>query len=314
MTYHRTGTHREHAISILEKDPDFPLRLMAHCTTNGELCMYQYPSDIREEEEGMALQSALLTQKFERTRSKVTEALQAIPGMLFKEFNLPRTNGLDIGCGATGFMKHTLLSKEIKAHGWTEIDANPQAVRANQLLHPQANILQGSYQHLDRLNLEGKLDMITGLSTLDATAFQDEAMRQIGRALKPGGWFLHIQDVRPGMSPCLQALEARNLDRPFPMVADRQSEDVLSFEVNGRQVSVVELFRERIRRAVLRTLSLTPVLNHWVRSSKGIPHGSTDCRHPDASRTYYMNMLLEHTYHPHPVEEAFAVVTLAQKR
>ena len=313
----RTGVYKDHVVATLDEDPKFILEdvrdaLRIH---QGSIDSYTYPASVLAEEKGMAQQRPEITEEFERNRAKIIETLQAIPGYFFQLYDLPRNSGIDVGCGSTGLMRNTLLADQINHHGWAEIDANPHAVAANRILHPDSAIVVGSYHRLRQMDLEGRLNMVTGLSSLDATAFLDYAVGEIASALKPGGWLFHMQDVRPGNGICFQALENEGLTPPFQMEsADICGKNILSFEVRGEKISVVELFRRRMATALQKTPSLSPVLNSWVVARRPARPEYMESKHPGASKTYYMNMLLEHLRYPEPVEEAFAVVTLARKK
>lgn len=263
----------------------------------------------------MAQLSASVTWEYERNRNRMAETLKAIPGYLFQQHKLPRNNGIDLGSGSTGFMRNTLLADQINHHSWVEIDVNPYAVEFNKQLHPNSAIVEGSYHRLRNMGLEGRLDMVTGLSSLDSTVFLDRVLEEIASTLKPEGWFLHMQDLRAENGVCLQALKDEGLTPPFRMEsADASGKNVLCFDVRGERVAVSELFRRRMATALKKTPSLNPVMNNWVLARRPIQRPQTQSKLPALSKTYYMNMILEHLHHPEPLEEAFAVVTLAQKK
>lgn len=315
----KVAVHQNHVLGILDCEPKQLLEGIAGSNrlTSGEILSHLGPQSIEDEERHISEQSVSATEGFNRNRRRVIDTLRAIPSFVFEEYSLPRSNEIDIGCGATGFNVHELLGSLMKPSGIIEMDANPHAVEANKKLHPGSPVVVGSYLRLKELGLRESLDLVTGLSSLDATAFLDHAVEQIAEALKPGGYLFHMQDVRPGQNACLQALRNLGAEAPFPMKISNYNnpeETPVLFEIGGQRISSVELFRQRMAAALQKTPSLKPILNHWVVARRGLRHDEPGRAHPKSSITYWMNMHLEHLgQHDVPTQEAYAVVTLAQK-
>jgi SAM-dependent methyltransferase len=134
---------------------------------------------------------------FEQARFYGREGLRAILRWVFNEYSLPKT-GLDVGSGMTGEAVNQLFPlTEREIVQWLQIDANPEAVEENRQRGANAQI--ASYLNLERDIRGESFHLITGLSSLDATWFVERAISQIREHLSQGGFFLHIQDVIPGI-------------------------------------------------------------------------------------------------------------------
>lgn len=303
----------DYQISSGDIEPQWPLRVMYEsgylrpCAIEGSLYS---PRDVAEEEAGISqFDPGVESPTFDRTRQHFREAIRAAVGHFFEKFDLPRRGGLDIGSGATGSMVHSFLDGTVEKHSWTEMDVNPQSVRANAKLHPGARVVTGSYHRLDSLNLHDSLDMVTGLSTLDATQFIPHAIAQIRNALRRGGYLFHLQDVRPGNGAGLRELQAMGEQSPFHCLAfhtDRPQPEFAAFaSSDGSVFSTGELFRRQLDRAFVADGGYEVLLNDWVRSGKKIPG--------KIGRTYYLNSDLQHISAQPAQHEAYMIVTLARK-
>ncbi len=270
-----------------------------------------FPKSVEEEERGIQAQPITTASlSFERNRSQVREALQAILARIFRDFNLPTSNGADLGSGATGAMVEELLSPIISKKSWIQVETNPAAIAENRRRHPSSAVMQGSYLRLEEtLHLRDKLDIVTGLSSFDATHFIEQAVEQARIALKKNGYFLHMQDVRPGLGVCFRELEAMGFRPPYKV-------DILQSNVgiqeplvytlpDGRKMSVGELFRRNLGRAIEGNSGMELVFNKWVTSRKALPAGTP-------GRAYFQNVLL--SGFQVPLEEVSAVVTIARKK
>lgn len=244
---------------------------------------------------------------FDRTRQKVKPALQAIGAWAARTYGLSRDNGCDFGCGATGFMVEELLAGVVNKAAWTQVDLNPQALAENKRRHPVSNIRKGSYLRIkETLGFDGSLDSATGLSSLDATQRVPQAVSEIKKALKPGGVFLHIQDVRPGHGTGPRELMASGLRPPFffQSVNGVNGSDAIAYEMNGKRVSTVELFRRNLQRAIEEDPDMELLGNNWVSALWQRPG--------EVQSLYSLNVHLESPYFRN--SEASAVVTAARRR
>lgn len=269
------------------------------------------PKSIEEEERGIAaqpIQTASLA--FEKNRSQVRAALQAILARVFEEYDLPKSNGVDLGSGATGAMVEELLAPHIHKDTWIQVDANPQAVHENRRRHPGSTIVRGSYLRIqETLKLDNTLDIATGLSSFDSTQFIEHAVGQVATGLTSGGYFLHMQDVRPGLLVGFREMAAMGFEPPYRVDMVRSNvgieEPIVYYLPDGRKMSVVELFRRNLGRAIERNADMELLMNHWITARRTLPPGTP-------GRAYFQNILL--SGFPIPVEEVSAVVTLARKK
>lgn len=269
------------------------------------------PQSIEEEERGIAaqpIQTASLA--FEKNRSQVRAALQAILAKVFLEYGIPRRNGADLGSGATGAMVEELLAPHIDKDTWIQVDTNPQAVRENRRRHPGSTIMQGSYLRIrETLHLDNTLDIATGLSSFDSTQFIEHAVGQVAIALRSGGYFLHMQDVRPGLLAGFREMAAMGFQPPYRVDMIRSNvgieEPIVYYLPDGRKMSVIELFRRNLGRAIERNADMELLMNHWITARRTLPSETP-------GRAYFQNILL--SGFPTPVEEVSAVVTLARKK
>lgn len=199
-TPRKLGTVRNH--DILFGDP--PFDFLQEWRRQRKLSPAIFPlvvnpfSSFSDEEKYIAKQDIQIASgTFEQARFYGREGLRAILRWIFNEYSLPKT-GLDVGSGMTGEAVNQffpLTEREIAQ--WLQIDANPNAVEENR--RRGANAQVASYLNLAR-DLGGEsFHLITGLSSLDATWFVERAISQIRERLSQGGFFLHIQDVIPGI-------------------------------------------------------------------------------------------------------------------
>lgn len=155
---------------------------------------------------------------FERTRKQVRENLQAIVGAVFVAGGFSPSFGVDVGSGATGVMWAEFIPEDIRPR-FIQIEVNKAAVERNRERNPNAQVFKGSYLNL--LKIQGltrkSVDMITGLSTLDATAYPERALEQMREVLKPGGHIFHFQDVRPGFGVIISELMIMEKERQISL-------------------------------------------------------------------------------------------------
>jgi len=154
-----------------------------------------------------------------------------------------------------------------------------------------------------------KFPVITALSSLDATQFPALAIQRIQEMLMPGGHFVHIQDVRPGLGVNFRELNHMGHKAPFRAYGTANG-DPFVFIAGLGAYSVGELFRRNIGRAVHEAAGMDLLFNRWVTATRDIEG--------PISRIYYLNALIQSAIHETldmpAFEEASAVVTVARKR
>lgn len=270
----KTQTFGGYEISVGKKPKtDIPalLREMGQLQ-KGLMHPYFSPRSYAEEERGISRQSVASTTAFHRNRMRAIDSLRAIVGYIFKTYELPRTDGYDFGSGATGAMVELFLQNEIDGSTWTQVELNPAALETNRALHPDSRILQGSYLNVEPLGIRESLTIATGLSSLDATQFVPRAVSEIASTLKPGGYLLHVQDVRPGLGAGPRQLEHLGRKPPYPMeLVPDSDKEALTYRHDRKWIDIGELFRRELKRVVEADECLDLVLNHWVTATKAIP-------------------------------------------
>lgn len=274
----------------------------------------QFSASPKIDAEGIAKQNIMETSmRFEDTRADFRDLLHAIIQHAVRRFEINTETGVDIGCGPSGEMVEQLMRPLIpNPGGWAQIDINPAAVKENKRRHPHSAIYQGSYLHLTKeLNLRDKLNLITGLSSLDSTTFIEQAITEIRDSLRKNGFFLHVQDVRPGAAVVIQELMRMGLNPPFKgetlNLLPKNGIDMVTYETPEETLSVGELFRRAIGRAIKGTEGMDLIFNDWITARKKIEGKSR------AARLYYMNMDLFDPYRALQNDFASAVVTVARK-
>ncbi len=273
----------------------------------GEVMLQSMPATIAEELMKIRQQNHVVASEvFEKNRKPFRNALRAIIGSVFADYSLPQSGGIDIGSGATGEMVEELLPSSARRN-WVQIEANPASVVENKRRHPASTIVEGNYHQLGNL----QLPIVTGLSSLDATCFPEDAIEAIRESLKTGGYLFHVQDVRPGVGYGIREMVQMGQKDPWVVEVMGKS-DPLTYFVQGEQrfVNAGEMFRRGIGRALQKNSGMELLMNHWVTVKKPLPA-------QEMSRWYFMNVALHaptfSTFDPRPYEEAAAVVTVARK-
>lgn len=270
-----------------------------------EAVPYGEPTTFEDEETGM-LQHTLLENAsaiFERNRIKAIDGLRFIAAETVRKYGIPMTNGLDLGSGATGAMVHDILPID-KPSSWVQLELNPAALAENKRRHPVDTIVQGSYHRLSTvLGLNESMDVITGLSSLDATYFLKHTIEEIRRALKPGGYLFHIQDVRPGKGYGFRGLEAMG-QRPPYQVDVLSNEQILNYYADQTRYSIGEMFRREIGEAIETTGGMELLENGWVNAMT-----VDKVRDPII---YYLNIFLQLSGAVHH-STVSSIVTVARK-
>ncbi|MBI5414716.1 hypothetical protein HZA38_04340 [Candidatus Peregrinibacteria bacterium] len=257
------------------------------------------------------LEIILASLSFENFRTPLRHALRAIVRFIFDKHHLPLEEGIDIGCGATGEMVEQLLPvTQSQRSTWTQIDLNPSAVIENRSRHPSSHIEIGSYLHMDTSRCS---HIVTGLSSLDTTAFVDRAVQQVATRLYGGGFLVHVQDMLPGWSVSLKEVLSRG--EPFPYTVEivppktKQENKVFPHNIqmyhtrNG-VVSVMELFRDRLAKVIEQTGELKLLESEWFTAIGEVA---------DPAQAYFYNSGFRYRSSNPSVQIASVVVTIAKK-
>lgn len=283
----------------------------------GYLTPVGVPPDCKEEADGISKQDVVTASLiFERTRAHFREELRAILEYVFEKKALPKLGGLDIGSGATGEMVNELLPFTAdQRRTWVQMDVNPDAVAANNKRHPENTIMHGSYLDMHgTLNLpDDSLDIVTGLSSLDATRFLPQAIAEIRRVLKRGGYLVHMQDVRPGLGFGFDEMARRGTTPPFDAEllpsGNNGGMDPIAYHTSTEGlISVGECFRRGLGRAISTDPEMELLTNNWFTARRSRPQDQP-------TMLYGMNVRLDYIEPgKSPFKEASAVVTIARKK
>ncbi|MBI4894925.1 MAG: hypothetical protein HY831_00380 [Candidatus Aenigmarchaeota archaeon] len=197
------------------------------------------------------------TTGFERNRERVRSSLVNLFDDIWEEYGLPRENIIEYGSGATGYYDAFLRPRNIK--NWLQIEINPTAIAENRRRNPRANIVEGSYNDIQYKNVP----MITGLSSFDTSENLYHAMNQVATALESGGYFLHVQDVRPGVTTVLNYLHKKGINsKTFLGPSKVVCGDMLAV-INGNPVPTVDIFRDALGDAIKSQPNLDLVENTY---------------------------------------------------
>ena len=123
-------------------------------------------------------------------------------------------NGAEFGSGAYGVFHNYFLPN--KNGNWTQFDINPGYVEHNRkrskgLFRKPPNIEVGN---IYKMPLEdSSVDAIAGLSAWDSIYFYEKAIGEVKRCLRPGGRFLHCQDLHPSEMPLVMTEAKKRMER-----------------------------------------------------------------------------------------------------
>jgi hypothetical protein len=287
-----------------------PLRDMMERTELVGMNLISFLGETDEPDEIRRYYSALPIEKtlvFDENRQKFKDLLRQISCFLFDNYGLPRNGIIEVGAGATGFFWAEMRPEGVT--NWLQTEISPRQVLENRRRNPEAAVEEGSYLELGYRDVP----LICGLSSLDTAGFHmGRAMDQIGKALGEDGWFLHIQDVRPGDLTASAYVKKKcgRLPRESYAVEDpKRGNVVLGFDLNGERITTVELFRRYIGEGIDEEPSLRPVLNHYVTIVEPCEDSHIPI-HGFEGELYFFN---SHTYLNVPSRAATVLVTLAQK-
>lgn len=272
------------------------------------------PISPQEEADGLSRDGAMRSSgEFERNRKRTEDGLVAIAEYPIERFGIKTESGVDIGSGMTGAMVRTFIRGKLAHIGdFVQLEVNHQSVTRNRSDNPGARVREGSYHELSKIFGEESQDTVTGLSSLDPTLFLENVIGEIRKTLKPGGYLFHMQDVRPGMAPVVQQMQHEGYGPGFSVEelggCSCNGYPQLSYRTREGYVSVGELFRRRLGRAIESDPGMELVFNDWITARKRIKDGAM------AARLYFMNVFL--LLNPQFVtkDQVAAVITVARKK
>lgn len=276
-----------------------------------------FASGVEEDEKEISGQDSAISGLFETYRVPFRDLFREMLRQTFAKYHIPRSGGLDIGCGPTGEMVHERLPlTNAEKRTWIESDLNPVSVGTNQRRHPNAHVQVASmYRLRDDLKLgQQRFNVISGSSSLDAVGFIDEALREVRESLKPGGFLVHFQDVRPGFHIPLEQLEREGVPHPFKGIApyDMPLQHLNPYGYvlpSGSVVSSVELFRRWLGLHIESQSGWRLLQNEWLVAGTHTP---------EATESLLSLMCMKVPLNPSqtqntPMKFAYGVMTVAQK-
>lgn len=267
---------------------------------------------LEDEEADLAdMDPALGSVSLERPRNHAIAACQALVRDAFARHHIPTTTGMDIGSGATGYMYGKLLPESAKA-GWIQMELSPAAAQMNRERNPGSTVVTGSYHRLSTQGVTNMLQVISGLSSLDATAHIDHAVEEIRQALQQGGYLLHVQDTRPGLIIAQQEWKHLGATPPYQALALDDPNALANRPIVYRQgalaLDVMELFRRRLGRALTDNGGFELLENQWITAvGPGTSPGVN--KHIE-----FGTMVGLQSQGPKNIDAASAVITVARRK
>jgi hypothetical protein len=305
MEYGDRATHEAELFGLLRQHG--AITLTTHSQSSQDL------ADTPEDEErilaGLPFEGS--SGGFDRTRRQILPNLKAIVHDAFERHQIRKRSGMDVGAGATGFMRNELLPSDAQS-AWIELDVNPEANEVNRRTHFGSTVVEGSYLRLRDTGVSN-LDCVTGLSSLDSTQHLPIALEEICAVLKSGAYVLLVQDVRPGIYSPLREIEDRGGSDPFtfgelPAALGTTINNIITMRTPDGDENVLELFRCWLGKMIDQTTGLELIENQCVTARIG--------NNQQLSRHYFANMLVQTNLKDsgRSFDEASAVVTVARKR
>tara|TARA_Y100000310_G_C20608180_1_gene776630 strand:- start:505 stop:1386 length:882 start_codon:yes stop_codon:yes gene_type:complete len=222
-----------------------------------------------DEESFYRAQSIGDTTSFERNRNRVRQSLKDVVRFIWEEYDLPREGIIEYGSGATGYFWAELKPEYVT--DWLQVEINPNAIRENQRRNPRAPVIEGSYNDIPYRGVP----MIVGLSSFDTTANLSLPIDQVASALKSGGYFLHIQDVRPGPWGVAQFAKRKYGEVPDEVLFLSDG-SMVGFVIDGEKVPIVELFRQYLGEKVEQHPDLELTVNHYFSFEERLARPNTE--------------------------------------
>lgn len=236
------------------------------------------------------------TTAFERNRGKVKDSLSKLVAFVWDNYRLPRDGIIEYGSGATGYFYAELRPKDTK--NWLQVEINPNAIAENLRRNPNAQVLEGSYYDIPYT----EVPMIAGLSSFDTASDMPRAIDQVVNALAPEGFFLQIQDVRPGIHCVTSHLRALGKipESPFEI-----NGIVMGLLVDGKPITLADIFKDAIGSAIANNPNVEIVTNdyHTLSEKRGVGH-----------EAYFLNLHLFDLASQARRRDTTFLVTLAKKK
>ena len=144
---------------------------------------------------------SMSTLPFENQRSWIAHriaTLDATRKIVNDTFNFNGKSDAEFGCGAYGWFYNYLLCDKAD---WSQFDINQEIVKHNKKVNRISNLfnkLKVKVGNIYNMPLEdSSVDVITGFSSWDSVYFFEKSVDEVKRCLKPGGFFVHYQDLHP---------------------------------------------------------------------------------------------------------------------
>lgn len=139
--------------------------------------------------------------------------LNSLREIVQESFDFNGKKGAEFGCGAFGWFYNFLHPTR---SNWIQFDINPSFVKSNKefsrkRLFRLPKVKEGSMY--DMPLEDSSIDIILGYSSWDAIYFYDKSIKEIKRCLKPGGHFVHFQDLQPSDGPLILTEAKKRLER-----------------------------------------------------------------------------------------------------
>lgn len=244
------------------------------------------------------------TTQFEINRDKFLPLLRAIIRQVFEQFKLPKNNIIEFGSGATGYFYSKLKPPEIT--NWLQIEINKNAIKENLRRNPGIKIQQGSYYDIKHK----EIDMICGLSSFDTAIFMEKALNQVANSLKKGGYFLHIQDVRPGLNTVNAYIKKNTKESATTTFELSEPDSIIGLNIGNKIVPTTTLFREYIVEEIKKNLNLELVFDGFAHAELELPAKTSE---EESNSYYYFNSIFENIRNPKNTKAATVLITIAKK-
>ncbi len=256
-------------------------------------------------EERIKQRSLSSTFDYRRVRRFYEDQLKDIVEHVWSTFSLPRDEQIiEMGCGPFGYFCNRLRPEGISEEQWVQRELVAKFVNTNRQTYPHRRIEQGSFYSIE----DRDISLITGLSSLDSPQFIGVAIDQVAKALKPGGYFLHIQDVLPDEKGVLYFMHEKEFG--LQHVLDHHPEGCspipIGFEFDQGRFDIVSLFGAVLKLSIEERPDLK-LITHGYYTHTSILPGHL----PHHNSFLFVQSNSEDTS---PLREFTALVTLFQKK
>ena len=257
-------------------------------------------------DEEASLRASASIFSYGHVRKFYEDQLKQIVEHVWSTFSLPRGQQIiEVGCGPFGYYCDRLRPEGISDRQWIQKELVPEFIDRCRQSSPHRQIEQGSYYSINHQDVQ----VITGLSSLDSPQFIGVAVDQIAQALRPGGYFLHIQDVLPGERGLLFEMFTRGYEPQ--KVYDYSSKSVpptpIGYDFGFGKIDIVSLFGFVLKDCLERHPALRLIEHQFYN------HSSNQPGHRPHRNGFFFTQL-EPSMKLNPIRELTALVTLAQKK